>query len=106
MAAIKFLVRSEKSLVCTELDSAILHIVTSLFKPRAKARDCCLALSLVPLRPQRDCNSPAGDDHPPASDGVPGARRSHRSCWYVDIGPLSAETGSVPSHEGLGADRV
>jgi superfamily I DNA/RNA helicase len=32
MAAIKFLVRSEKSLVCTEnLDSPILHIVTSLF---------------------------------------------------------------------------
>src|SRR5207248_9665653 len=30
-----------------------------------------LALSLVPLRTQRDCNSPARDDHPLASRGVP-----------------------------------
>src|SRR5262249_36490667 len=31
----------------------------------------CLALSLVPFRPQRDCNSPPRDDHPLASRGVP-----------------------------------
>jgi len=27
--------------------------------------------SLLPFRPQRDCNSPARDDHPLASRGVP-----------------------------------
>src|SRR2546430_11686161 len=80
-----------------ELLRLILHIVTSLFKPRAKlaaeilvlqraspagieattTQQCRslsvgLALSQVPLRPRRDCYPPAGDDHPLASSGVPG----------------------------------
>ena len=83
-----------------ELLRLILHIMASLFKPRAKLlaeilvlrqqlnvlrRQVAkrpqlgntdrllfvLALSLVPFRPQRGCNSPARDDHPLASRGVP-----------------------------------
>src|SRR6478672_5178339 len=83
-----------------ELLRLILHIIASFFKPRTKLvaeilvlrqqlnvlrRQAskrpqlsntdrflfCLALSLVPFRPQRDCNSPARDDHPLASRGVP-----------------------------------
>src|SRR5215470_17528710 len=83
-----------------ELLRLILHIVTSLFKPKSEARgrnpspsptaqraspagieatttqqyrslSVRLALSLVPFRPQRDCNSPTRDDHPVASRGVP-----------------------------------
>src|SRR5215470_19317761 len=82
-----------------ELLRLILHIVTSLFKPKSEARgrnpspsptaqrasptgleatttqqyrslSICLALSLVPFRPRRDCNSPPRDDHPLASRGV------------------------------------
>src|SRR5262249_9704807 len=78
----------------------ILHIIASFFKPRTKlvaeililrqqlngasptgieatttqqyrSLPVCLALSLVPFRPQRDCNSAARDDHPLASRGVP-----------------------------------
>ena len=78
----------------------ILHIIASLFKPRTKlvaeilvlrqqlnvpspagieattaeqyrSLSVCLALSLVPFRPQRDCDSPPRDDHPLASRGVP-----------------------------------
>src|SRR5215813_11070240 len=81
-----------------ELLRLILHIMASLFKPRTKlvaeililrqqlivlhryrgdhnsairSISVCLALSLVPFRPQRDCNSPPRDDHPLASRGVP-----------------------------------
>src|SRR5438876_1287683 len=39
--------------------------------PQYRSLSVRLALSLVPFRPQRDCNSPARDDHPLASRGVP-----------------------------------
>ena len=81
-----------------ELLRLILHIMASLFKPRAKLlaeiylrqqlnvlrrqvakrpqlsntdRLLFVWLSLVPFRPQRSCNSPARDDHSLASHGVP-----------------------------------
>src|SRR5262245_1063271 len=46
----------------------------------------CLALSLVPFRPQRDCNSPARDDHPLASRGVPVilARAVTQAGWQAE----------------------
>src|SRR5712691_4480285 len=81
-----------------ELFHLILGILASLFKSRARLKrkiwscanrsTCCaadseaaaaqqyrslsvgLALSLVPLRPQRDCDRQAVDDHPLASRGV------------------------------------
>src|SRR5262249_34593636 len=45
-----------------------------------------LALSLVPLRPRRDCNSPARDDHPLASHGVPVvlARAVRQAGWQAE----------------------
>src|SRR5260221_8810237 len=93
----------------------ILHIMASLFKPRTKLvaeililrqqLQCAspagieatttqqyrslsvrLALSLVPFRPQRDCNSPARDDHPLASRGVPVvlARAVTQAGWQAE----------------------
>src|SRR5262249_25615215 len=46
----------------------------------------CLALSLVPFRPQRDCNSPPRDDHPLASRGVPVvlARAITQTVWQAE----------------------
>src|SRR5260370_5591770 len=46
----------------------------------------CLALSLVPFRPQRDCNSPARDDHPLASRRVPVvlAREVMQAGWQAE----------------------
>src|SRR4029077_18471564 len=97
-----------------ELLRLILHIVASFFKPRTKlvaeilvlptaqrasptgieatttqqyrSLSVCLALSLVPFRPQRDCNSPSRDDHPLASRGVPVvlARAITQTCWYAE----------------------
>src|SRR5262245_42332272 len=83
-----------------ELLRLILHVMASLFKPRTKlvaeililsptaqrasptgieattTQQCRslavrLALSLVPFRPQRDCNPRVRDDHPLARRGVP-----------------------------------
>src|SRR5436853_5555578 len=93
----------------------ILHIIASLFKPRTKLvaeililrqqlnvlrRQVSkrpqlrntdrflfrLALSLVPFRSQRDCNSPARDDHPLASRGVPVvlARAVTQAGWQAE----------------------
>src|SRR5436309_7143891 len=92
----------------------ILHIIASFFKPRTKlvaeililrtaqraspagieatttqqyqSLSVCLALSLVPFRPQRDCNSPARDDHPLASRGVPVvlARALTQAGWQAE----------------------
>src|SRR5262249_52737169 len=46
----------------------------------------CLALSLVPFRPQRDCNSPPRDDHPLASRGGPVvlARAVTQTGWQAE----------------------
>src|SRR5262249_38067205 len=46
----------------------------------------CLALSLVPFRPQRDCNSPPRDDHPLASRRVPVvlARAITQTGWQAE----------------------
>src|SRR5439155_1206881 len=46
----------------------------------------CLALSLVPFRPQRDCNSPPRDDHPLAPRGVPVvlARAVTQAGWQAE----------------------
>src|SRR5215470_10666934 len=88
----------------------ILHIMASLFKPRTKLvaeililrqqlnvlqrpqlsntdrLPVCLALSLVPFRPQRDCNSPPRDDHPLAPRGVPVvlARAVTQTGWQAE----------------------
>src|SRR5215469_11041670 len=93
----------------------ILHIIASLFKPRTKlvaeilvlrqqlnvpspagieattaqqyrSLSVCLALSLVPFRPQRVCNSPPRDDHPLASRGVPVvlARAVPQTGWQAE----------------------
>src|SRR5437899_2527888 len=91
----------------------ILHIIASLFKPRTKlvaeililrqqlnvlrrqvskrpqlsnTDRFLLALSLVPFRSQRDCNSPARDDHPLASRGVPVvlARAVTQAGWQAE----------------------
>src|SRR5215475_4645800 len=93
----------------------ILHIMASFFKPRTKllaeililrqqlnvlrptgieattTEQCrslavCLALSLVPFRPRRDCNSPPRDDHPLASRGVPVvlARAITQTGWQAE----------------------
>src|SRR4051812_3529946 len=93
----------------------ILHIIASFFKPRTKlvvgdpspaptaqrasptgieatttqqyrSLSVCLALSLVPFRPQRDCNSPARDDHPLASRGGPVvlARAVTQAGWQAE----------------------
>src|SRR5205807_10396653 len=45
-----------------------------------------LALLLVPFHSRRHCNPPAGDDHPLASDGVPGilALAVRQSCWQTE----------------------
>src|SRR5215467_13314598 len=92
----------------------ILHIIASFFKPRTKlvaeilipsptaqrasptgieattpqqyrSLSLRLALSLVPFRPQRDCNSPPRDDHPLASRGV-------------SVVPARAVTQAQPRH--------
>src|SRR5262249_248834 len=46
----------------------------------------CLALSLVPFRPRRDCNSPPRDDHSLASRGVPVvlARAVTQAGWQAE----------------------
>src|SRR5262245_21001494 len=91
----------------------ILHIMASLFKNEARGRNpnpsptaqrasptgieatttqqyrslsVCLALSLVPFRPQRACNSPPRDDHPLASRGVPVvlARAVTQAGWQAE----------------------
>src|SRR5262245_12026858 len=93
----------------------ILHIIASFFKPRTKlvaeilvlrqqlnvlrrtdieatttqqyrSLSVCLALSLVPFRPKRDCNSAARDDHPLASRGVPVvlARAVTQAGWQAE----------------------
>src|SRR5215471_15093132 len=92
-----------------------LHIIASFFKPRTKLVaeililrqqlnvlrrqvskrpqlsntdrfSVRLALSLVPFRPQRDCNSAARDDHPLASRGVPVvlARAVPQAGWQAE----------------------
>src|SRR6266436_3923986 len=98
-----------------ELFRLILHIMASFFKAESEARgrnpspsptaqrasptaieatttqqyrslSVCLALSLVPFRAQRDCNSPARDDYPLASRGVPVvlARAVMQAGWQAE----------------------
>src|SRR6201993_4249595 len=97
-----------------ELLRLILHIIASFFQAESEARgrnpspsptaqraspagieatttqqyrslSVRLALSLVPFRPQRDCNPPARDDHPLASRGVPVvlARAVRQADWQA-----------------------
>jgi hypothetical protein len=115
-----------------ELLRLILHIMASLFKPRTKlvaeilvlrqqlnvlrrqvieatttqqyrSLSVRLALSLVPFRPQRDCNSPARDNHPLASRGVHLCRLrfSVAGKRVFQGGEKSANTSPEPPISGL-----
>src|SRR5262249_32619438 len=113
----------------------ILHIMASFFKPRTKlvaeililrqqlnelrrqvskrpqlskyrSLAVRLALSLVPFRPQRDCNSPPRDDHPLASRGVPIvlARAITQTGWQAENfgGAAQSHRRDEPCKSSLG----
>jgi hypothetical protein len=82
-----------------DLFKLILGVLASLFRSRAKLAgtettapqqyrsfSVCLALSLVPLRPWRDCDCQAGDDHSLAPRWVSSvlALEIAQPCWQTE----------------------
>jgi hypothetical protein len=82
-----------------DLFKLILGVLASLFRSRAKLAgtettapqqyrsfSVCLALSLVPLRPWRDCDCQAGDDHSLAPRWVSSvlALAIAQPCWQTE----------------------